>query len=155
MANDHFIDPARDMNVYQPRTLGNKIKCWYCGSNGPTEGDHFYPKSLGGRLKVRSCIKCNREKGDLTPLEWINYLNVLINRCRKHNGGCDRGQFIKSLCPDNCMEYEKLLRMRYASLTLWKRLRYSVRNHYPVESRDKLSQKLTCFESCNNSHSKH
>lgn len=58
-------------NIYKPRTLGNKTKCWYCGKEGVTNKDHFFPKQFGGGLIVRSCFECNESKGGLTPRQWL------------------------------------------------------------------------------------
>lgn len=121
-ANDHYIDPARPLNIHSRRTLGNPSKCWYCGAVGRTEGDHFYPKSLGGVLKVRSCVPCNREKADLTPLEWLNYLEQLMRNCQRSRKGCTHGKYIKSTCTPHCSEYAKFQRMHRATSTLWQRI---------------------------------
>lgn len=119
---DNYVDPVRRLNIHQPRTLGNPHKCWYCGTEGPTEGDHFYPKSLSGQLKVRSCIPCNREKADLTPLEWLNYLRLIRGRWQRNK--------VRSLEDQAKYEIEKLDRMITATLTLWLRVRHSVKSGY-------------------------
>lgn len=36
--------------------------------------EHVYPRSRGGRLVIITCAKCNNEKGDMTPFEWIEHL---------------------------------------------------------------------------------
>jgi hypothetical protein len=125
MDNDHFVDPVRQLTIYTPRTLGNPQKCWYCGKQGATEGDHFYPRSLGGRLKVRSCIPCNRTKADLTPLEWIARIDQLLQAC-KGGQGCDAGTFIRSNCDAGCYQRKVLKRMRHATATLWNRVKQTV-----------------------------
>jgi hypothetical protein len=119
---DNFVDPVRRLNVFQARSLGNPYKCWYCGAEGHTNGDHFYPKSLGGRLKVRSCNACNNEKADLTPLEWINYLRLKRGRWQRNK--------VRSLEDQAKYEITKLDRMIRASLTLWIRVRHSVKSNY-------------------------
>ena len=61
-------------------TIGNNLKCWYCGSGDVMTKDHFHPKSKGGHLKVWCCLKCNSDKANKTPRQWISYLNVEIYR---------------------------------------------------------------------------
>lgn len=137
--DDHYIDPVRKLNVHQRRTLGNPYRCWYCGLEGLTEGDHFYPKSLGGQLKVRSCIACNREKANLTPLEWMNYLRLIRGRWQRNK--------VKSLENQAKTEIIKIDRMIRATLTLWLRVRPSVKSNYCpvgtiVTKQKKLNRKL-------------
>ena len=108
------------LNVFTVRTLGNHKKCWYCGADGETTADHFWPKSLGGRLKVRACAWCNRLKADRTPLEWITRIDYMLAKC-KAGKGCKGKDFIHSVCPAGCKHRLKLLRMRLATLTLWER----------------------------------
>jgi hypothetical protein len=133
---DNFIDPVRRLSVYRSRTLGNKYKCWYCGEEGETESDHFYPRSLGGMLKVCSCKKCNNEKADLTPLEWINYLRLVRNRWQRNK--------IKFLQGQAEAEIIKIDRMIRASLTLWLRVKHSVKHNYcPVGTIITKQKKLT------------
>jgi len=118
---DNYIDPDRRLSIYKARTLGNRYKCWYCGEEGETTGDHFYPKSLGGRLKVRSCKKCNSEKDDLTPQEWINHLRLIRNHWK--------GNKIKSLQEQADAKIARIDRMINASLTLWLRVKHSVKHN--------------------------
>lgn len=133
---DNYVDPARRLNIHQARSLGNREKCWYCGAEGPTTGDHFYPKSLGGRLKVRSCIPCNSDKADLTPLEWMNYLRIMRGRWQRNKATCLEGQAK--------YEIEKLDRMIRATLTLWLRVRHSVKSSYcPVGTIVSKQKKLS------------
>ncbi len=105
------------------KTLGSKNKCWYCGEEGRTTKDHFYPKCKGGRLMVYSCPRCNLEKSDMTPKQWIKYLDSLIYRCENGFANCHRGKFIKTICPNECSEIGKLQRMKRASETLWDRIK--------------------------------
>lgn len=60
-------------------------KCAYCTktlykSQKPTSGeysytkDHVFPKKNGGTLLVPCCRKCNQDKRDYTPYEWLAYL---------------------------------------------------------------------------------
>lgn len=121
-AIDNYVDPARRLNIHQTRSLGNREKCWYCGSEGPTTGDHFYPKSLGGRLKVRSCISCNNQKADLTPLEWMNYLRLVRNRWSRN-----RVKFLEEQAKAEIIKIDRMIR---ATLTLWLRVRHSVKSSY-------------------------
>jgi hypothetical protein len=55
-------------------TLGSKKTCWYCGHEERCTKDHFFPQSLGGRLKVYACCLCQGAKGRKTPLEWMEYV---------------------------------------------------------------------------------
>lgn len=63
------------MNVFKPKTYGNRNKCFYCGSKKQSL-DHFYPKSLGGKLKVPCCLECNRKKGCLIPEKWVDLMKT-------------------------------------------------------------------------------
>ena len=110
------------LTIHTNRTLGNYNKCWYCGKSGETVSEHFYPKSKGGRLKVRSCEECDKEKGSKTPEGWIKYIEDQINICGGKVSPCYRGEFIRSRCELGCIEYKKLKRMLRASKTLWERL---------------------------------
>lgn len=52
-------------------------KCFYCeAENIPLEIEHTHPKSRGGSDSVSNltiaCNKCNQEKGNFTPEEWLN-----------------------------------------------------------------------------------
>jgi hypothetical protein len=128
LGSANYVDPVRKLTVYSRRTLGNHKRCWYCGAWCETEGDHFYPKSMGGVLKVRCCVPCNREKADRTPLEWVAYLDELIERCMrnlagKSRTGCQHGEFIRGRCELDCPELTKLRRMRQATITLWQRVK--------------------------------
>ena len=64
----------KKLSIYDPKTLGSLETCYYCGIGDGITADHFYPKSKGGRLKVRCCKSCNKRKRDMTPLEWIAHL---------------------------------------------------------------------------------
>lgn len=35
--------------------------------------DHVYPKSMGGKRTVWSCLRCNHLKGALLPIEWSRF----------------------------------------------------------------------------------
>lgn len=55
-------------------------KCAYCGAeNVPLEIEHIHPRSKGGTNRVDNltiaCTKCNQEKGNMLPEEWLNKLN--------------------------------------------------------------------------------
>lgn len=66
-------------NVYTSFTLGSD-KCWYCGEvlfPSTSTADHFWPKSMRGRLKVSCCSNCNRMKGNLTSNGFIDLLKSL------------------------------------------------------------------------------
>jgi hypothetical protein len=119
---DNYVDPARRLNIHQARNLGNREKCWYCGAEGPTTGDHFYPKSLGGRLKVRACTSCNNAKADLTPLEWMKYLRQTRNRWSRI-----KSKFLQEQAD---AEIAKINRMLRATFTLWIRVKHSVKSSY-------------------------
>jgi len=63
-------------NVFESKKLGGD-KCWYCGVRlfpGTKLSDHFWPKYLGGKLKISCCKNCNSLKGSLTPLGFIEIL---------------------------------------------------------------------------------
>ena len=51
--------------------------CFYCGSPGPIQADHWVPRSRGGSNSilnlVPACYLCNQDKSDMTPAEWITY----------------------------------------------------------------------------------
>jgi hypothetical protein len=117
-----MILKEKRLSIYNPITLGNKYKCWYCGEDGFTNADHFFPKSLGGRIKVRSCIRCNSEKADLTPSGWMDYLRSYIIRLQKNK--------IKSLDEFCKKEIPRTERMIIATQTLWKRVKWSVKSNY-------------------------
>jgi len=69
-------------SIYDWRVLGNNSKCWYCGSDGKMTKDHFLPKSKKGVLKVWCCLECNYQKKDMTPKQWISYINLEIYRTK-------------------------------------------------------------------------
>lgn len=106
-----FVDTEllKKINVYKNRTIGNPNRCFYCGAEGYTNADHFYPKCLGGRFKVRSCVSCNSEKKNLTPRKWIAYLRDQIE--------------------EDLNKREKYQRMLIASESLWKKtIQYHLMN---------------------------
>ena len=94
-----LLNPNSGRRITSSKKLGSEGVCWYCGNNGPTNKDHFYPRSKGGRLIVMSCFPCNNEKDNKTPLEWADYIQKKID-----NGG---------------IEVQKGERMIRATLTLW------------------------------------
>lgn len=58
--------------------------CPYCdvvmdsgGAHNARTKDHFYPLSRGGRVTIYACRKCNGDKANLSPKEW---LAVLVGR---------------------------------------------------------------------------
>jgi len=56
-------------------------KCAYCGAeNIPLEIEHITPKSKGGTNRIDnltiSCRKCNMDKGNKLPKEWLNELKA-------------------------------------------------------------------------------
>lgn len=68
------------LSIYKSfRTIGGKY-CYYCGQELFQDinktADHFWPKSLGGYLKVKCCKKCNKLKDNMTPNQWIEYLKT-------------------------------------------------------------------------------
>lgn len=99
------------LNVYKTWTLGDHSKCWYCGDGCCSTADHFWPKSMGGRLKVRCCRNCNTNKKDLTPTEWIEYIEEVIERLSTTN---------------HLKQLERWKRMKVATETLWDRTKWSV-----------------------------
>ncbi|MBQ7599215.1 MAG: RRXRR domain-containing protein [Clostridia bacterium] len=85
-------DPDIEGKQYQQGTLsGYELReyllehfrhtCQYCGGasgDNVLEWEHMIPKSRGGTDSVRnaslSCSSCNREKGAMTPGEWLGHL---------------------------------------------------------------------------------
>jgi hypothetical protein len=64
--------------------------CQYCGGKSEDsvlEWEHIIPKSRGGSDSVRnatlSCCSCNRDKGALTPNEWLKQLKEKTPGCKK------------------------------------------------------------------------
>lgn len=70
----------RVYNVFENagRILGKKGKCVYCNEFADTK-DHFYPTSKGGILTVHCCYDCNQQKADLTPTQWIMYIEYVYD----------------------------------------------------------------------------
>ena len=84
-----FMGPGRE---YQQGTLfGYELReyllehfrhtCQYCGGasgDSVLEWEHKIPKSRGGTDSIKnatlSCFTCNRDKGSMTPGEWLEYL---------------------------------------------------------------------------------
>jgi len=114
MKEDDKLEPilSNKLNVYEGRTLGNRLKCWYCGNDGFTNADHFWPKSMRGRLKVRSCSRCNKIKKNLTPNGFIDYLQSLKLKSKS---------YYKHYYTD-----EQLDRMIRATSTLWERVKHTI-----------------------------
>jgi hypothetical protein len=63
------------LEVLEECRRNSKNKCYYCGQEEKCTADHFYPKSKGGRLKVYACKLCQRTKGDMTPEQFVTYIN--------------------------------------------------------------------------------
>lgn len=101
-----------DLSVYENKTLGDK-HCWYCGEwlfDKSKTKDHFFPKLLGGRLRVICCRNCNGMKGHLTPIAFIAYLHQ-----------------IRALTPHKQNLHPKFDRMITATQTLWDRVKWSIK----------------------------
>ena len=108
--------PRFKYNVYDSIILGQD-HCWYCGddltnSRFRKTKDHFWPKVLGGRMKVVCCKNCNMEKKSMTPVGYITYLEGKL-LAFKHNG---MGMLIKV--------YERKIR---ATKTLWDKCKNSIK----------------------------
>jgi hypothetical protein len=73
-------DVFKSHNVFSNKfkILGKKGKCIYCEGFANTI-DHFYPRSKGGVLTVHCCFDCNQQKADLTPIQWIMYIDHVYN----------------------------------------------------------------------------
>ena len=85
-------DPDISGREYQQGTLfGYELReyllehfrhtCQYCGGasgDSVLEWEHKIPKSRGGTDSIKnatlSCFTCNRDKGSMTPGEWLEYL---------------------------------------------------------------------------------
>lgn len=105
------------LSVYEYKKLG-RDNCWYCGEFIPVgsfrrTADHFWPKKLGGRLRVVCCSNCNSMKGCLTPIEFINYLN---DRYAIHSKASKNNPFLPTIT-----------RMITATQTLWDRVKWSIK----------------------------
>lgn len=51
--------------------------CCYCSQELNKHNfsrDHVHPKSKGGKKKLPCCIKCNREKGSMTLVEYKDFV---------------------------------------------------------------------------------
>ena len=100
----------QDKSVYKGITLGGD-RCWYCGEHIPAgsyrrTADHFWPKHLGGRLKVRCCKNCNNEKRHLTPNGFIEHLDKL-----------------KRTQPHYALRFDRMIT---ATSTLWELVKWSI-----------------------------
>jgi Zn-finger protein len=105
-------DHSKLLSIYDSIKLGGD-KCWYCATDlfpSTKTKDHFWPKSLGGRLCVVSCANCNRMKGNFTPVGFVIYLKEL----KKNN--CDKAPF-----------QDKFDRMIVATSSLWDRVKWSLK----------------------------
>ena len=104
------------MSLFKGRTVLSFNKCYYCGEEGTEEAqltkDHFYPESKGGRLKVQACYSCNQEKKDMTPEEWISYLQQKLAKVED--------KFV------NYNERIRLRRMVRKSQQLWDKTKWSL-----------------------------
>lgn len=67
------INKDKTYSVFSKKKLGNDEECFYCDKYADTK-DHFYPKSLGGKLTVFCCKKCNQDKANLIPKHWLMYI---------------------------------------------------------------------------------
>lgn len=56
------------------KTLGKGTECYYCGTEERCTKDHFVPKRAGGKVMVWACLICQRSKGGMMPLEWLEYI---------------------------------------------------------------------------------
>ena len=104
-------DYSKKLSVYDYASLGDN-KCWYCGDvlfPSTKTKDHFWPKSLGGRLKVCCCKNCNALKRNLTPNEFIKLMEKLKN---KH--------------PHYAPWQKRFDRIINATETLWEKVKWSV-----------------------------
>ena len=64
--------PKKDAKHYRD-AVEHFGKCVYCGG-AIEEKDHFIPKSKGGGMYgniVPACAKCNQDKLDTLPLDWL------------------------------------------------------------------------------------
>lgn len=100
-----------NLGVYTSKTLGGK-HCYYCGielyENVNKSKDHFWPKSLGGTLKVYCCLTCNALKKNMTPMGFVKHLRNL----KKHT----KDKFF----------INKLDRMIKSTTDLWSRVKWSI-----------------------------
>jgi len=99
------------LSIYDSKKLG-KNKCWYCKcelNQINKTSDHFFPRYMGGRLKVVCCKNCNQEKKDLTPNGFIEHLKKLKNKY-----------------PDYQPWQKRFDRMINATQTLWERVKWSI-----------------------------
>lgn len=103
---------AGHLSILSTGVLGEKDKCYYCCAIGKTTKDHFYPSSLGGVLKVHACKKCNEQKANKTPLEWVAYLKNTINEIPN--------------IPINEFILKKLTYSIRKTINLWNRIKWSV-----------------------------
>jgi 5-methylcytosine-specific restriction endonuclease McrA len=99
-----ILYPTSEKTILKGVVLGNKHKCWYCGSTSTTvmTKDHFWPKSKGGKLMVYCCVRCNTQKGSKTPLQWARYIETHLQK--------------------GFISHEKGNRMITATLSLWENL---------------------------------
>jgi len=72
---------------YETITVGSEKLCWYCGvelCSANSTKDHFFPKSKGGRLQVHCCNNCNKMKGDMSPIEFVEHIKSLKKKHLKN-----------------------------------------------------------------------
>lgn len=60
--------PYCGVEMLSPRIVANRQ------SQFLATREHVFPASQGGRLVIATCARCNHEKADMTPYEWIEYL---------------------------------------------------------------------------------
>lgn len=76
--------------IRRSRWWQNKIShcsCYYCGMDLTPEAvtmDHILPLSRGGSSNkgnlATACKNCNNRKKNLTPVEWVAYLDGSLNK---------------------------------------------------------------------------
>jgi 5-methylcytosine-specific restriction endonuclease McrA len=78
---------AKARELRQSQWWKNRIArgaCHYCGAQVPPKEltlDHIVPLVRGGKSTrgncVPACKECNSKKQSLTPVEWVEYLEML------------------------------------------------------------------------------
>ena len=65
--------------------------CGYCGgkfNHKVLTIDHIVPVSKGGLTELHNlvlcCARCNGTKRDMTPGEWLDYLDEIKNQTKQH-----------------------------------------------------------------------
>lgn len=120
------------LSVFHSTILGKTTICYYCATKGVTNKDHFYPKSLKGKLQVRSCIECNHSKRNLTPRYWLIEINKKLDKCST-GIRCQDTDFIKSRCDgytDDCNIRKKLLLIKASIERLLVKVEWSIPDEF-------------------------